>query len=81
MNRSREIIIFLIHQLKKLNQLKPILFRKIKRSRKCFFQMQHCSVEIKVVLSILSAIAAKVNFEAAYCFKVFNPKHFVKKRK
>lgn len=82
MNRSREIIFLLLNSKNQIMlQLKTILVRKIKRSGKCFFQMQHRNVEMKVFLSILSAIAAKGDFEATYCFKVFNPNHLVKEEK
>lgn len=60
---------------------KKNLFRKLKPQGSAFYK---CNTEIqkqKVVLSILSAIPAKINFEGTYCFKVFNPKHFVKEQK
>lgn len=50
----------------------------MKRWGKYFFQMKYCNLKEKKKKSVLSAIPAKGNFEATYCFKVLNPKDFVK---
>lgn len=43
--------------------------------------MKYCNLEKKIKLWVLSAKPAKGNFEATYCFKMLNPKHFVKEYK